>query len=52
MTDIEIHWIKANYSAKESEDVEICAEIVRGALRKEVVVMVNISLNTGKSSPW
>ncbi|KAL5516874.1 hypothetical protein EMCRGX_G002306 [Ephydatia muelleri] len=43
---IEIHWVKENYAAQESEDVELCAQIGGGALRKDVVVTVNVSLNT------
>lgn len=44
---IEIHWIEKNYVVKEGATVELCA-IGSGALRKDIVVMVNVSLNTGK----
>eukprot|EP00731_Ephydatia_muelleri_P037226 Em0422g2a len=49
---IEIHWVKENYAAQESEDVELCAQIGGGALRKDVVVTVNVSLNTVISIEW
>ena len=32
--------------------MELCAQIGGGALRKDVVVTVNVSPNTGKSLPW
>ena len=49
---IEIRWIKENYAVQETEDVELCAQIAGGALRKDVLVTVHLTLNTGKSLPW
>lgn len=45
---IEIHWITQNCAVKEGAYVELCAEISSHALWKDVVAMVNISLNTGE----
>ncbi|KAL5516904.1 hypothetical protein EMCRGX_G002348 [Ephydatia muelleri] len=43
---IEIRWIKENYAVQETEDVELCAQIAGGALRKDVLVTVHLTLNT------